>query len=161
MSPEPEEMLIQCSHGGILFRHDLPEYVFENEIVKGLSDATTDIMTWPNDLRSFNKEQPDNDFQNLVCCIMVERNIELQDAINVLTDMLDARVTEYLALKKSLPSFGESVDAQLMKYLTAMENFVQGTVAWYYRSPRYFSKAERRKALKRNRIVSKLKQAKS
>lgn len=66
---------------------------------------------------------------------MVERNIELQDAINVLTDMLDARVTEYLALKKSLPSFGESVDAQLMKYLTAMENFVQGTVAWYYRSP--------------------------
>ncbi|KAF9562678.1 terpenoid synthase [Agrocybe pediades] len=115
---------------------NLPDYVFENEVVKALSDATTDIMTWPNDLCSFNKEQADNDFQNLVCCIMVEQNIELQAALNVLTDMLEARVHEYLALKKSLPSFGDTVDLQLSKYLSALENFVQGTVVWYYLSPR-------------------------
>ena len=82
------------------------------------------------------KEQAENDFQNLVCCIMVEQNIELQDAIDVLTDMLDARVTEYLDLKNRLPSFGEAVDAQLARYLSALEHFVQGTVVWYYRSPR-------------------------
>ena len=67
---------------------------------------------------------------------MAEQNIELQDAINVLTDMLDARVTEYLDLKTSLPSFGEIVDAQLAKYLVALEHFVQGTVVWYHSSPR-------------------------
>jgi len=67
---------------------------------------------------------------------MVEQNIELQDAIDVLTDMLDVRVTEYLDLKNSLPSFGKEVDAQLAKYLTALEHFVQGTVVWYYNSPR-------------------------
>ena len=49
--------------------------------------------------------------------------------------MLDVRVTEYLDLKNSLPSFGKEVDAQLAKYLTALEHFVQGTVVWYYNSP--------------------------
>ena len=67
---------------------------------------------------------------------MVEHNIELQDAINVLTDMVDVRVTEYLNLKASLPSFGKTVDLQLARYHTALENFVQGTVTWYYMSPR-------------------------
>jgi len=27
---------------------DLPDHVFDNEIIKAMSDATTDIMTWPN-----------------------------------------------------------------------------------------------------------------
>lgn len=27
---------------------DLPDEVFENPIIKGMSDATTDLMTWPN-----------------------------------------------------------------------------------------------------------------
>lgn len=27
---------------------DIPNDVFENPIVKAMSDATTDIMTWPN-----------------------------------------------------------------------------------------------------------------
>lgn len=67
---------------------------------------------------------------------MVERNIELQDAINVLTDMVDTRVTEYLTFKSSLPSFGKTVDLQLSRYHAALENFVQGTVTWYYMSPR-------------------------
>lgn len=27
---------------------DLPDVVFENPIIKAMSDATTDLMTWPN-----------------------------------------------------------------------------------------------------------------
>ena len=27
---------------------DLPDIVFENPIIKAMSDATTDLMTWPN-----------------------------------------------------------------------------------------------------------------
>ena len=69
---------------------------------------------------------------------MVEQNIELQEAVDVLTGMLECRVAEYLDLKKSLPSFGESVDVQLAKYLSGVEYFLQGTTVWYYRSPREF-----------------------
>lgn len=67
---------------------------------------------------------------------MVEHNVDLQSAIDLLTNMLDERVKEYLSLKQSLPSFGKEVDSQLSRYLTALEHFVQGTVVWYYMSPR-------------------------
>lgn len=117
---------------------DLPDVVFENPIIKAMSDATTDLMTWPNDLCSFNKEQADGDYQNLVFCIMHERDVGLQEAINILTDMLNQRVDDYIKFKSQLPSFGADVDAELARYLHALENFTQGTVLWYYLSPRYF-----------------------
>ncbi|KAG2145439.1 terpenoid synthase [Suillus bovinus] len=111
---------------------NLPDIVFENPIIKAMSDATTDLMTWPN------KEQADGDYQNLVFCIMHERNVGLQEAINILTEMLNQRVDDYITFKSQLPSFGADVDAELGRYLHALENFVQGTVLWYYLSPRYF-----------------------
>ncbi|KAE9383818.1 terpenoid synthase [Gymnopus androsaceus JB14] len=92
---------------------DLPEYIFKDPIVIAMSQATTDIMTWPNDLCSFNKEQADGDYQNLV-------------------------LKEYVDFKQRLPSFGPKVDAALRKYHTALEHFVQGCIVWYYSSPRYF-----------------------
>lgn len=81
------------------------------------------------------KEQLDGDYQNLVFCIMHERNVGLQAAIDILTEMLAQRVEQYIDLKNQLPSFGPEVDRELARYLHALENFVQGTVLWYYLSP--------------------------
>lgn len=67
---------------------------------------------------------------------MVERNTDLQDAIDIVTDMVADRVTEYIDLKSRLPSFGSRVDAELHRYLKGVEHFVQGTIVWYYDSPR-------------------------
>ncbi|KZV60851.1 terpenoid synthase [Peniophora sp. CONT] len=117
---------------------DIPAHVFEDPIVQGMSDAANDAMTWPNDLCSFNKEQADGDYQNLVCIIMVERGVDLQAAVNILTDMLAERVRDYANLKQKLPSFGAEIDARLAVYYENLEHFVQGTVVWYYNSPRYF-----------------------
>jgi hypothetical protein len=66
---------------------------------------------------------------------MEEKDLDLQDAIDYVIQMLNDRVDEYRALKKSLPSFGRRVDKELARYLRALEHFVQGTVVWYY-SPR-------------------------
>ncbi|KIK65943.1 hypothetical protein GYMLUDRAFT_239618 [Collybiopsis luxurians FD-317 M1] len=116
---------------------DIPDYVFAHPIIREMSDATNDIMTWPNDICSFNKEQADGDYQNLVYCVMVERGVELQMAIDIVTDMVQERVREYTYLKAQLPSFGPDIDKEVARYLKALEHFVQGTVVWYY-SPRYF-----------------------
>lgn len=66
---------------------------------------------------------------------MNERNVGLQAAIDILAEMLSQRVEDYVSLKNQLPSFGPEVDRELSTYLTALENFVQGTVLWYYLSP--------------------------
>lgn len=66
---------------------------------------------------------------------MSEYGVGLQEAIDILTEMLAQRVDDYIELKNSLPSFGRDVDRELERYLHALENFVQGTVLWYYLSP--------------------------
>lgn len=35
-------------------RINLPDYVFQDPVIRAMSDATSDIMTWPNDILSFN-----------------------------------------------------------------------------------------------------------
>ncbi|KAI0753658.1 terpenoid synthase [Fomes fomentarius] len=116
----------------------IPEYVWDHPILQEMSKAVIDIMTWPNDLCSFNKEQADGDFQNLVFCIMLERDCNLQTAVDVLTEMQAQRVADYIRYKAQLPSFGPEVDAELARYNKAIEQYTQGTVVWYYHSPRYF-----------------------
>ncbi|KAL4256657.1 Terpene synthase [Pleurotus pulmonarius] len=116
---------------------NLPDHVFDDPIIRAMSDATTDIMTWPNDICSFNKEQADGDYQNLVYCVMVEHKLNLQDAIDRVVQMLRDRIVDYVELKKCVPSFGPDIDSELLRYLRYLENYVQGTVVWYY-SPRYF-----------------------
>ncbi|KIJ33097.1 hypothetical protein M422DRAFT_264968 [Sphaerobolus stellatus SS14] len=114
---------------------DLPDHVFDDPIVQGVFDATTDILTWPNDLCSFNKEQADGDFQNLVVVIMHERGLDLQRAIFELEKMLKARVDDYISLKSRLPSFGPEIDTELGRYHENIEYCVQGIIQWHYESP--------------------------
>ncbi|KAG7089978.1 hypothetical protein E1B28_011602 [Marasmius oreades] len=117
---------------------DLPDYVFEDPIFIAMSQATSDIMTWPNDLCSFNKEQADGDYQNFVCILQHAYQLDLQEAVDMLTEMIGTRVQDYVDLKKRLPSFGPEIDAELSRYHIGLENFTQGCVVWYYSSPRYF-----------------------
>lgn len=84
------------------------------------------------------KEQAENDYQNLVCCIMMDQMIELQDAVDFVTDMLESRVNEYINLKASLPSFKGEVDSELARYLTGIGNIIQGGIAWSYLTSRMF-----------------------
>ncbi|KIK65941.1 hypothetical protein GYMLUDRAFT_257858 [Collybiopsis luxurians FD-317 M1] len=116
---------------------DIPDYVFAHPIICEILDATNDITTWPNDICSFNKEQADGDYQNLVYCVMVEQGVELQIAIDTVIEMVQDRIKEYIHLKAQVPSFGLDIDNQVARYLKALEHFIQGTLMWYY-SPRYF-----------------------
>ncbi len=71
---------------------------------------------------------------------MLERDCNLQTAVDVLTEMQAQRVADYIRYKSQLPSFGPEVDAELARYNKAIEQYTQGTVVWYYHSPReYFA----------------------
>ena len=67
---------------------------------------------------------------------MLEHDVDVQSAINIVTDMLADRVDDYANYKKQLPSFGAELDLELARYFKALEQYVQGTVIWYYESPR-------------------------
>jgi hypothetical protein len=45
------------------------------------------------------KEQAAGDYQNLICIIMHERQVDLQSAVNKVTTMILQRVQDYVRLK--------------------------------------------------------------
>ena len=67
---------------------------------------------------------------------MLQHDTDVQGAVDIVTKMLAQRVADYANFKKRLPSFGPEIDVELHRYLTALEQYTQGTVVWYYDSPR-------------------------
>jgi hypothetical protein len=56
----------------------------------------------------------------------------LQEAIGILTEMLNRCVDDYIKLMSQLPSFNTDVDVELERYSHAMENFAQEATLWYW-----------------------------
>ena len=50
--------------------------------------------------------------------------------------MTGSRVKEYLAMKGSMPSFGDDIDQVLARYFKGYEYFVHASMLWYYVVPR-------------------------
>ncbi|KAI3609229.1 terpene cyclase [Moniliophthora roreri] len=117
----------------------IPAFVFKDPVVISILEALGDIIAWPNDLCSFNKEQADGDYQNMIFVLQQGRQIcDLQEVVDILTDMTVKRVAEYQDLNRALPSFGAETDSIVKRFFQAYEDFVQGCIVWYYVSPRYF-----------------------
>ncbi|KDR70519.1 hypothetical protein GALMADRAFT_144789 [Galerina marginata CBS 339.88] len=111
---------------------NLPDFAFNDSIFIDLSIAAADIMAWQNDLVSFNKEQAGDEYLNFVCSIMVEKRIELQEAIDTVVAMTETRVGEYVKLKTQLPVFGPGVDSEVARYFAGIEKLLQGGIVWSY-----------------------------
>ncbi|KAG9318071.1 hypothetical protein JVU11DRAFT_135 [Chiua virens] len=48
---------------------------------------------------------------------------------------MNAKLVQYVELKNRPSSFDTEVDRELAKYVHALDNFVLGTVLWYYLRP--------------------------
>ncbi|KAG9009834.1 hypothetical protein FRB93_005105 [Tulasnella sp. JGI-2019a] len=131
---------------------DLPDAVFEDPIIKSLEQGANDILTWANDIYSFNVEQSKGDTQNLVVIAMHEFGLDIQHAVDHVGRRVRSRIDQYVMEKHLVPSFGNpEVDAQVLTYIEGMEDSVIGVLHWSFDSERYFGVEHER--IKRDRIV--------
>lgn len=119
---------------------DLPDFIFKDPTVVEMTEAMFDVTIWANDLCSFNKEQAQGDYQNLIPILMQEYRLDLQSAISKLTEMVRQRLDRYYHLKAQLhPIYGGlEISGELVRYLEGLEVANVGVTKWYYQSPRYF-----------------------
>jgi hypothetical protein len=118
---------------------DLPDAVIDHPTVTAVMETLFDIAIFTNDLCSFNKEQAQGDYRNLVCVIMAQHQLALQPAITKLVAMVDELLIRYRELRAAVPSFGDArVDKELAMFLDECEVSNLGMMTWYYESPRYF-----------------------
>ncbi|KAJ3169371.1 hypothetical protein HDU87_000646 [Geranomyces variabilis] len=132
---------------------DLPDRVASDPIIISLGDCCNDILTWANDIYSYNLEQSWGETQNLIVVSMKDKNLSLQEGVDFVGELIRERIACFEADKARLPSFGsEEVDADVRTYVQGLEHWVSGVIAWSFQSKRYFG--DEHLTIREKRIVT-------
>ncbi|TFK84898.1 terpenoid synthase [Polyporus arcularius HHB13444] len=117
---------------------DLPDWVMEHPVVEGLGDAANDLVTWSNDIFSYNVEQARGDTHNMIVVVQNQEGLELQAAIDYVGSLCFGCIDRFEALRRDLPSWGPEIDAQLQVYIDGLADWMIGNLVWSFETTRYF-----------------------
>ncbi|KDQ61070.1 hypothetical protein JAAARDRAFT_125196 [Jaapia argillacea MUCL 33604] len=131
---------------------DLPDYVVEDPIIKALNQGTNDLVTWSNDIFSYNVEQARGDTHNMVVILMMYHGHDLQSAIDHIGDMCRDTINTFIANQAKVPSWGTEVDKDVAAYVQGLQEWIVGSLHWSFQTKRYFG--DNGQEVKKTRIVN-------
>ncbi|KAE9395551.1 terpenoid synthase [Gymnopus androsaceus JB14] len=117
---------------------DLPDYVAEDPIIMALNQSTNDLVTWSNDIFSYNVEQSRGDTHNMIVILMKFHGHSLQEAVDYVGDLCRQTIDEFSANRKKIPSWGPVVDKMVQKYVQGLQDWIVGSLHWSFQTTRYF-----------------------
>ncbi|PIL35634.1 terpene synthase [Ganoderma sinense ZZ0214-1] len=119
---------------------DLPDEVIEHPIIKAMSDSTNDLVSWANDVLSYNAEQSRGDTHNLVCVLMNQNGVDRQEAIEQAGALWEKTLNWYFECRKAVPSWGAEVDRAVALYIQGLDDWIIANAEWSFETERYFGK---------------------
>lgn len=75
---------------------------------------------------------------NILTVLMKAKDIDLQDASDLVGDHFAELMRRFEEGKRDLPSWGSDTDAAVAAYVRAMEHWVKGNLTWSFETQRYF-----------------------
>jgi hypothetical protein len=130
---------------------DLPDKVMSHPVIMAMEEASNDLVTWSNDIFSYNKEQSRHDTNNMISVLMREEGLNLQDAVDYVGRLCKGTIQRFEDNRNILPSWGEELDRQVAIYIDGLQNWIVGSLHWSFDSTRYFGKNGH--TIKQDRIV--------
>ncbi|KAH8829192.1 isoprenoid synthase domain-containing protein [Flagelloscypha sp. PMI_526] len=106
---------------------DIPEDVMDHPLLRSMGDAANDLVTWSNDLFSYNVEQARGDTHNMVVV-----------AVDFVGDLCKQSIDRFSEDRSRLPSWGEKIDKDVNAYADGLEDWIVGSLHWSFESDRYF-----------------------
>ncbi|EPT00598.1 hypothetical protein FOMPIDRAFT_1023716 [Fomitopsis schrenkii] len=131
---------------------DLPWEVMDHPIVRGLGEAANDLVTWSNDIFSYNVEQSKGDTHNMIIVVQKQQGLDLQSAVDFVGDLCKHSIDRFHFLRENLPSWGPEIDRDLAIYVDGLADWITGSLKWSFESERYFGKQGLE--VKRTRVVT-------
>ncbi|KAF5343425.1 hypothetical protein D9758_011853 [Tetrapyrgos nigripes] len=131
---------------------DIPDEVMEHPSIRSLDEACNDLVTWSNDLFSYNKEQAIGDTHNMIPVIMNEQGCDLQTAVDMVGDLCRGSIDRFIEEWECIPSWGPEIDRQVHIYVQGLADWIVGSLHWSFESERYFGKQGL--DVKKNRVVT-------
>ncbi|KAG9315373.1 isoprenoid synthase domain-containing protein [Chiua virens] len=132
-------------------RIDLPDEVMSHPVIMAMEEATNDLVTWSNDIFSYNVEQSRWDTHNMIVVLMREQGLDLQGAVDYVGALCKGTVQRFEDNRAMLPSWGEELDKQVAIYVEGLQNWIVGSLHWSFDSERYFGKQGLQ--VKQNRVI--------
>ncbi|KAF5359149.1 hypothetical protein D9756_002983 [Leucocoprinus leucothites] len=140
-------------------RFDLPQKVVDNERIMRMEQSTNDLVTWSNDIFSYDKEQIRDDTHSMIPVTMIHYGLNLQEAVNFVGQMCSQAIQNFAHDRKCLEEEAEKelgwdkeVIEMVRKYADGLEHWISGSLHWSFETERYFGK--RGQEVKKNRIVN-------
>ncbi|KAK7455115.1 Alpha-muurolene synthase [Stygiomarasmius scandens] len=130
---------------------DLPEFVATDPTIMALNQYTNDLVTWSNDIFSYNVEQARGDTHNMIVILMVYHGHTLQGAMDYVGDLCKQTIDGFNENRKKIPSWDPEVDDMVQRYVQGLQDWIVGSLHWSFMTTRYFG-AEGQQ-IKENRLV--------
>ncbi|TFK49130.1 terpenoid synthase [Heliocybe sulcata] len=129
----------------------IPDEVMEHPLLVSLGDAANDLVTWSNDIFSYNAEQARGDTHNMIVVVMQQKRMSLQDAVDFVGSMCRQSIDRFIDDRAQLPSWGPGIDDAVARYVQGLADWIVGSLHWSFDSGRYFG--DKGKEIKASRIV--------
>lgn len=130
---------------------DIPDEVMNHPLILSLGEATNDLVTWSNDIFSYNVEQSKGHTHNMIDVIMNERGMDLQSAFNFVGDLCKQSIDRFIECRGKLPSWGPKIDRDVAIYVEGLADWIVGSLHWSFDTERYFGK--RGREVKKTRVL--------
>ncbi|KAF9449584.1 terpenoid synthase [Macrolepiota fuliginosa MF-IS2] len=130
---------------------DLPDYVVEHPVIEALNQYTNDLVTWSNDIFSYNVEQSRGDTHNMIVILMKYHDHNLQSAVDYVGNLCAETIDSFQKHKGLVPSWGPEVDDMVVRYIQGLQDWIVGSLHWSFQTHRYFG--TRGMTVKKNRVV--------
>ncbi|KAF9465760.1 isoprenoid synthase domain-containing protein [Collybia nuda] len=121
---------------------DIPQYVWEYPIFEEMKSLLSDIISLDNDMFSYNREQSQGDYHNILHIVMRDKQLGLQDALEWAERRHRSLQGEYFQVLAKMPSWGLEIDTQVEKYIGALGRMISGNVRYSALSKRYVDMRE-------------------
>ncbi|KZT04442.1 terpenoid synthase [Laetiporus sulphureus 93-53] len=131
---------------------DLSWEVMDHPIIRGLGEAANDLVTWSNDIFSYNVEQSKGDTHNMIIVVQSQQGLDLQSAVDFVGELCKQSIDRFQYLRENLPSWGPEMDRQVQIYVGGLADWISGSLKWSFESERYFAKTGLE--VKKTRVVN-------
>ncbi|KAJ6501917.1 isoprenoid synthase domain-containing protein [Mycena sanguinolenta] len=119
----------------------LPEFVAEDPVIKALNQSTNDLVTWSNDIFSYNVEQSRGDTHNMIVILMKYHGHTLQSAVDYVGELCRLSIDTFQRDRASIPNWGPEIQGMVERYVQGLESWIVGSLHWSFITERYFGKS--------------------
>ncbi|KAJ3876021.1 isoprenoid synthase domain-containing protein [Lentinula edodes] len=132
----------------------IPDEVLRHPIISEMENAANDVVSFANDVYSFNQEQFKGDNHNMIVVLIHNSpNMSLEEAVKYVADRTYMAMDYFNQLKATLPKWGPKIDTEVGTYINGLQNWMGGVFFWSFETERYFGKEVERVKMSKSVVL--------